>query len=650
MLPESHPLADAEIMLVLLFEHTPPDQYVEFVSIPNKDVADKFKGDDKLHIEVAQVKKLENVFDNVIADWIMRENRNGRDTYFGVCPRATVRRTREGYPMRGNNESVTHAVCAWMDYDKPTYKAVMSEKPEPTFVVSTGNGAHFYWKYPEAVPILRAVEDSERLKKKYGGDDTTDPARLLRVPGTQNWKKKTAEETKTAQVVSVTETVFEGVKEDGAVAPGQKQKSVYDLPWDLRNTIIGGASGAAGNFEPKKKEDGTPDRSSLDWKVMIALMEYGWSEEEIRVVFFDKNFGISEKMLDEAKVGNAEHYFHQTYDKARLEHQKKSLLHEDIGDIIEFESWADLRNAPPLEFAVECVLPVGGLLIISGPAKSWKSFLTQELILLLSGTPGRFMGMFNVRKPVAEGHSVVYCQAEITRGSLDHRLALMADNLKADWRKAPVKFLNRSFDIANTKHQAALIRGLQKVKAQFFIIDPLARFHHEDENKQRDMAQILGTIEAIGRQAGVLGTIIIHHHGKPPSDGTEREGVHAIRGSSVIGDWGNAHIIIRKKWNKFQGKKFINVAFELRDDEEPAPCSLILDKQAGRLVAYSEDNDNSLIVRDIRDKGVTDAEKIDEIKEKYKVSDKEAREVLARAKYAEANGNGNGHSDEEDDD
>lgn len=651
MLPDSHPLVDAEIMLATLFEHTPPDQYIEFVSILNKDVADKFKGDDKLHVEVAQVKKLENVFDNVIADWIMRENRNGRDVYFGVCPRATVRRTREGYPMRGNNESVTHSVCAWMDYDKLTYKAVMSEKPVPTFVVATGNGAHFYWKYRDAVPILRAVEDSEKLKKKYGGDDTTDPARLLRIPGTRNWKAKTAEENRTAKLLpplAEDEPLFDGVTEEGAAAPNQAKKSVYDLPWDLRNTIIGGASGAAGNFEPKKKEDGTPDRSALDWKVMIALMEYGWSEDEVRTVFFDKNFGISEKMLDEAKAGNADHYFHQTYDKARLEHQKKSLLHEDIGDIIEFESWADIRNAPPLEFAVECVLPVGGMLIVSGPAKSWKSFLTQELILLLGGTPGRFMGMFNVRKPVAEGHSVVYCQAEITRGSLDHRLALMADSLKTEWRTAPVKFLNRSFDIANVKHQNALIKGLQKVKAQFLIIDPLARFHHEDENKQRDMAGVLGTIEAISRNAGILGTVIIHHHGKPPGDGSEREGVHAIRGSSVIGDWGNAHIIIRKKWNKFQGKKYINVSFELRDDEEPAPCSLILDKQAGRLVAYSEDNDNSLIVRNI--KASTDTDKIDEIRTKYNVSEKEARDVLARAKHSEQSGNGNGHTDEEDDD
>jgi hypothetical protein len=636
MLPESHPLADAEIMLLLLFEHTPPEQYVEFCSIVNKEAPKKYHIDNKVHVEVAQAKDIEKVFDNVLADWITRENRMGRDIYFGVCPRQVVRRTKDGYPMRGGNEQVTHAVCAWMDYDKLNYKAVMTEKPEPTFVVFTGHGAHFYWKYPEAVAFTKAVEDSNRFKVKFGGDDTTDPARLLRVPGTKNWKEP--ESDLKSRMESVTETIFEGLKEDGSPAANQKQKTIYDLPWDLRNVILSGYSAAVGNYE-KKKEDGTTDRSAVDWRVMCTLMEYEYSEDDIRAVFFNKEYGISEKTLgEEAQKGNADHYFQHTYDKARVEFQKKSLLYEEIGDIIEFETWKDIRNAPPLEFVVDRILPIGGMLIVSGPAKSWKSFLTQELILLLSGVPGKFMGMFDIKKPVVDGHCVAYCQSEITKGSLDYRLSVMATTLEADWRTVPIRFLNRSFDLANPKHVFAMINGLQKIKAQFLVIDPLARFHHEDENKQRDMSKVLSNIEAIARQAGVLGTIVLHHHGKPPSEGPEREGVHAMRGSSVIGDWGNGHVILRKKFNKFQGKKFVSVEFELRDAEEPTPISLILNKHTHRLEPYSEDTDNSIIVRDITGKSSSDVDKIKEVSTRFNVSEKAARDVLARAKHTDGNG------------
>lgn len=640
MLPESHPLYDAEIMLILLFEHAPPDQYIEFASIWNDEANGKKPPPDgkKVHIEAAQVKDLEKVFDNVLADWIMRENRLKRDVYFGVCPRRQIRRTREGYPLRGRNEDVSHAVCAWMDYDKMTYRAVMAEKPEATFVVFTGHGAHFYWKYPEAVPIQRAVDDSNKIKVKYGGDDTTDPARLLRIPGTRNWKE--IEREVKARMESVTDATFSGVIESGTGSIAGPNKNVTQMVWeignkdfDLRTVIVSGHGAAEGRYK-STNDEGEIDRSAVDWRVMVALLEHGFTEEDIRAVFFNKEFRISDKVLiEEAKKGNADHYFDRTFEKARLEHQKRSLLYKEIGDIIEFETWQDIRNSPPLEFAVENVLPVGGMLIISGPAKSWKSFLTQELIMLLSGTPGKFMGMFDIRRPVGEGHVVAYCQAEITKGSLDHRLSRMADTLGANWKTSPIRFLNQKFDLGSPKHINALVRGLQKIKAQYLIIDPLARFHSANENSMREMAGVLSNVETAGKEAGVLGTVILHHHGKA-TEGVEREGVHAIRGSTVIGDWGNAHVILKKKFNKFQGRKYIQVEFELRDAEEPPPLSLCLNKESMRLEPYDEDKANAIIVRDVSEKNVSDSEKIAEIKLRHHgVSDKQAREVLAKSKF-----------------
>jgi hypothetical protein len=654
MLPESHPLYQAEIMLLYLFEHAPQDHYVEFVSIWN-DVANGNPPPDgkKIHVEATQVKDLERTFDNILADWITRENRGKRDVYFGVCPRQIIRRTKERYPQRGRNEDVTHAVCAWMDYDKMTYKAVMSDSPEPSCVVFTGHGAHFYWKYPEAVPITRAVEDSEKLKQKYGGDNTTDPARLLRIPGTRNWKEPEREVV--SKLEHLSDAIFTGIKEEDGPSPSGTVRNAAQVIWeigrkdfDLRTVILGGYTAADGRYK-SLNEHGEIDRSAVDWRVMSALLEYGCNKEEIKSIFFNKEFQISEKVLDEAKRGNGEHYFEHTFEKARLEHQKRSLIYREIGDIIEFETWKDIRNAPQLQFAVDYVLPVGGMLIISGPAKSWKSFLTQELILLLAGAKGKFMGMFDVKRPVANGHVLAYCQAEITKGSLDWRLSNMAQTFGVHWEDVPVRFLNQKFDLGSPKHIHALIKGLEKIKAQYLIIDPLARFHSANENSQKEMAAILSAAEEASKKAGVLGTIIVHHHGKPV-EGVERDGVHAIRGSTVIGDWGNAHILLKKKFNRFQGKKYVTVEFELRDAEEPPPISLILNKETYRLEPYDEDAANSIIVRDIVEKDSTDQEKIAELKaRKSGITDKMARDILSKAKFMSKNGGGNGFMSEDPD-
>lgn len=622
MVPESHPLYTAEIMLCLLFEKAPPEQYIEFRAIWDIKHRGKAPPDNKkVHVEVVQIKDLEKVFDNVLADWILKHNKAQYDVFYGVCPRRSFKRTAKGYPIAGGNEDVSHAVCAWMDYDKATWAPIINEDPRPTICVATGHGAHFYWKYPECVDIVKAVEDSNKLKEKYGGDDTTDPARILRLPGTRNWKEPEKNMTASWEGGD-SEALFTGWKDTPKT---ETKKSVFDLPWDLRNVVVSGYSAAVGPYEAIKAEGGEIDRSSVDYRVMSDLLAHGFGEEDVKSVFFNKDFGISGKTLEAAQAGNAENYFNRTYDRARLDQQKKSLLQDEIGDTIEFETWEEIRKAPQLEFAVDKILPVGGMLTISGPAKTGKSLLVNNLILQLGGAPGKFLDTFEIKKH----GNVIYCQAEITRGSLDFRLSVMADALGADWRQIPVKFLNRNFDVADPKHMWSIINGLKKEKADYFVIDPLARFHKQDENKQRDMSLVLGNIEKIGREAGVLGTIIVHHFGKPSSDGA-REGVQMIRGASVIGDWGNAHVLLQKRFNKISNAKYVNISFELRDAEEPTPVEVILNKKTLLFTEYKEDGEKLPIRRGIVTAASSPEEAIREIAKREKISLGQARQIVTQ--------------------
>jgi len=640
MLPESHPLYSAELMLLLLFEKAPPEQYIEFRAIWDIKHRNKPPPDNKkTHIEFAQVKDLEKVFDRVLGDWIMKHNNAMYDVYYGVCPRRSVKRTAKGYAVAGTNEDVSHAVCAWMDYDKSTWKPIIKEKPEPSIVVATGHGAHFYWRYPEAMDIKKAVEDTLVFEKKYGGDPVSDPARILRLPGTRNWKEPEKNHAAAWEGGNI-ESFFTDWK-DVPTGTAKAAKSVYDLNWDLRNVIISGYTAAVGPYEARDPESKEIDRSRVDFRVMVDLLLHDFAEEEIRAIFFNKEYGVSEKTLEAAKAGNADNYFNRTFESARVEHQKRSLMHEEIGDTIEFESWADVRKAPKLEFAVAGVLPVGGMLTISGPAKTGKSLLAGELILRLSGAPGKFLNTFDICK---RGR-VIYCQAEITRGSLDYRLSVMADAMGYDWRDAPVKFLNRNFNLADPKHVWAVINGIKKEKGDYLFIDPLARFHKEDENKHRDMSMVLSNIERIGREAGVLGTIIVHHFGKPV-EGAEREGVQMIRGASVIGDWGNGHVLLRKRFDKVTNAKYVTVSFELRDAEEPNAVDIILDRKTLMFREYKEDVEKLPIRKDIIASFPEADRAMREIARVEKVSLQRARQIYTEVTQTGAKG-GNGDSGSE---
>src|SRR3990172_9078392 len=634
MLPDNHPLYPAEVMLSFIFEKAPPDQYIEFRLIWNpmaKDVSAPTDGNKRVLIEMAPIKDFEKIFDNVLADWIIRNNKKGYDIFYGVCPRRVVKRNRDKAPLGGKNEDISHATCAWMDYDKVTYEAVAQADPKPTVVVKTGHGAHFYYVYKDApVDIARATKDADFIKVKFGGDHTTDAARILRVPGTKNWKEP-EKDLQCEILVFDSEIYFEGIKvaEAATQQREEKKKTVFDLPWDLRNVIVSGYSAAAGEYEARDQETKELDRSAVDFRVMLDLFRFGFSDDQLREIFQNPKYGISEKVREESAKGNAEHYLSHTIDKAKLQFQKQSLQHDEImGDMVEFETLHELAKAPPLQFAVDNILPIGGMLTISGAAKAGKSLIVTELAILLSGAPGKFIGQFNVNRTGI----VAYCQAEVSRSSMDYRLATICDAKKIDaWRDLPIRFLNRSFDLGNPRHVVAVANGVKKIKADFLIVDPLARFHNENENRQKDMASVLRNLEKIGREAGVLGIILIHHFGKPVAGGDEeRQGVHMIRGGSVIGDWGNAHMLLQKKFNKQTGNKYATVSFELRDAEEPPPIDLILNKKTLMFGRYSENDDNLPMVRAARQKYGDTEEAAAALAKDMKTTKDKARQMMAQ--------------------
>lgn len=608
MLPETHPLFDAEMFLLQWFEHAPRDHWIEFFAVEN---VGSMKKPNLPHTDcdACPVNALQATFDLSIASKLQKWDADGYGVYFGVCPRSKIARDAKGRPKRGTNEDVTIAVGAWVDIDKPHWKShIEMEKPPATFVIATGHGCHLYFKYTEPKVIIDACADSKALADRYGGDHCYDPARVLRIPGTMNQKKKD-------DVVpcylhdAVPDRFFDGIPrvEIPTTTPGGTdftkifQKIGTDA--ELRNCILGGHVAALTYF-PTAVKEGTnePDRSKIDFIVMKRCMSAGLDEGEIHAIMHNEAYPISEKVLHELSKQGSDNYFVVSVRNAGADVVAEKNGNDDVGEIAVFETPEQLCTAPALDFAVDRMLPVGGYCVLSGQAKAGKSLAATDLMLLMAGVQGKFLGHFNVNHHGAVG----YAQAEITRSSLNTRLKTIGAGRGVVWEQYPLFVFTGRFNLMKGPHVDAVMRGLQKVKARYFVLDPLARFHYGNENQHGDMMQVLSNIERISRECGLLGTIVIHHHGKPGGDGGEKVGVQMMRGSTVIGDWGNAHVILQKQWTQTSGRKFIKVSMELRDAEEIPPLSLALDKNLRHLPFTEADERLSKVIDITKKTGLGD--------------------------------------------
>ena len=116
-------------------------------------------------------------------------SRNGQNIFFGVA-------LRDG--RGGRKDNIVEIPVLWVDIDfKDTPKEQTDSKlkdfpNEPSVIVDSGGGYHVYWilKEPESREGIFYIENIlKRLAHYFDGDQgATDASRILRVPGTLNFK------------------------------------------------------------------------------------------------------------------------------------------------------------------------------------------------------------------------------------------------------------------------------------------------------------------------------------------------------------------------------------------------------------------------------------------------------------------------------
>lgn len=242
---------------------------------------------------------------------------SGVDVYFGVNPRTGGRGRKENihyltvfhvevdYGGDGHKKDSVHKTY------NDAYNAINEFTPRPTLINHSGGGFHCYWvlKTPVAVKEI-GIDVLENINKslslKLGGDiGTQDISRVLRIPGTYNFKLENNPREVTVILDNGQKYLFEDFKDFGISeenTPNKLEKKdlkkttsiLSDI--NLDNSIDVDNLPVPDNIKSliKNGNDGSyPSRSEADMAVIMSLVGKGVSESDIKKIF--QNYDIGEK-------------------------------------------------------------------------------------------------------------------------------------------------------------------------------------------------------------------------------------------------------------------------------------------------------------------------------------------------------------------
>ena len=206
-------------------------------------------------------------------------------------------------------------------------------------------------------------------------------------------------------------------------------------------------------------------------------------------------------------------------------------------------------SSPPEPIIDNGILLDGTILIIVGPAKSKKTFLTQNLALSIA--MGNDFAGFKITKP----KKVLYYLAEGGYYPNRERLRKMAENISPDNTENFLIDFPPYMLINHKENYDEICKTIKELDAEVVIFDPLIRFHDVDENSATGMSEVLGIIRQLIEKLGIS-VILVHHTGKVQSKGG--------RGSSVIIGEYDSCITIHKEQDDY-----IRLTYDMRHVETP---------------------------------------------------------------------------------
>lgn len=231
----------------------------------------------------------------------------------------------------------------------------------------------------------------------------------------------------------------------------------------------------------------------------------------------------------------------------------------------------------------EGILNRNSILVIGGPAKSYKSFTANTIGLnLVTGgsmfnayrsSHGRSEAAFAIPEPVR----VLVIEQEVGEDDLEDRLLPNFNNLPMDKQELVYdNFFTHSLDHELQLDVPVGVNRLSQVigdvKPQVVIFDPLIEFHTSNENDTQGMAKMLRALDWL-REKHKFAPIMVHHEGHFNDNG--RQGADRLRGSSVLFGKGDAFLMLSTYHSRC---RILRVDFTIRRGKQPPSLYLRVDE------------------------------------------------------------------------
>jgi hypothetical protein len=238
-------------------------------------------------------------------------------------------------------------------------------------------------------------------------------------------------------------------------------------------------------------------------------------------------------------------------------------------ELITFSDIINDMSEPPEPIVGDGVLLDNTILEIVGEAKSKKTFLALNMSVAIAS--GKSFAGLNIEKQ----SRVLHLSAEGGYFPTRERIQTMAKDISEEALSNIYfsKYVNMSIDVDDDYH--ALQSWIEKAKPDVLVLDPLIRFHSQDENSSTAMNVVFRRFrELIDKYS--LSIIIVHHTGKNTSLGG--------RGSSLIRGEYDSCITLKKLGDNHK------MYFDMRHVETPSPRKVSFNKDTFWFEASATDD------------------------------------------------------------
>lgn len=451
--------------------------------------------------------------------------RNERHIWVGVAPREQVGST-----------TPTLLRALWVDLDASVSEMETVEEalttsglPRPTMIVSSGNGFHLYWKLKNPLPAKDARPYTKGVHDALPTDSTHDPTRVMRVPGTANFKDP--ENPKRCLIVEHDpERVYELSAFPKAEAapptarPGAAPRKARQLPQEDFDLFVA-------NWLDGQKHTMAVGVSGYLRKSL------GYSEADCLAEIERIHTAAGYEMDD-----NLRKVVRDTYEKPFAIVGGTSILHE-LGVVPTVKDSFTLRIKPPpkpriaiidfeeahqeQEFWVDGLIGPGLLTLWAAEPKTGKSFAAMQIGHALS--TGTQLWDFDT---TPKRRRVLYFQGELTHQMVRQRarqmfgLATVRDSkwfAMTDKPSSPIDLVEDPEVLMDLAEHYDVI-----------IVDPISVFNRNDETSTHSVNEVISVFDPL-RAAGKA-VLLVHHTRKLQTD---REGnpltpsFNDVRGSSA---------------------------------------------------------------------------------------------------------------------